>query len=55
MTRKIMRCEICWEDSDVYTEAILIGLIGHGYSEAAVCEDHVPAMLWHVPYVEYDD
>ena len=55
MTRKLMRCEVCWEDNEMYREAILIGLVGHGNSELAVCEEHFGSGWWYVPYVEYDE
>ena len=52
---KVMRCEICWEDDEVYTEAMVIGLIGYGYSELASCKKHVSDVNWHVGFVEYED
>ena len=55
MTRQIKPCEVCWEEEEKYTPAILIGLVGHGYTEVASCLRHVVEMNWYVPYVEINE
>jgi hypothetical protein len=52
MASQILRCEVCWDDDEVYTPAFIIGLVGYGNSEGAVCRKHLDAMRWFVPTVE---